>query len=57
MWMAHDVTVNAEAASITVDDRGFKFSRKFCGGGQFSGTVVEILRGGKGKSKFCDGDE
>ena len=57
MWMAHDATVNTEAASITVGDRGFQFIRKFLGDGRFSGAVVEILRGGKGKSKFCDGDE
>ena len=57
MWWAHDATVNAEAASITVGDRGFKYIRKFLGVVYFSGTVVEILRGGKRKCKFCDGDE
>ena len=57
MWSAHDATVNSEAASITVGNRGFQFISKFSGGGHFSGTVVEILRGGKRKCKFCDGDE
>ena len=56
MWLVHDATVNAEAAYITVGNHGFQFIRKFCGGGHFSGTVVEILRGGKRKCKFCDVD-
>ena len=57
MWLAHDATVNAEAASITVGDYGFQLVRKFCGGGHFSGTVFEILCGGKRKCKFCNGYE
>ena len=57
MWLAHDATLNSGAASVTVDDRGFQLIRKFCGGVHFSGTVVEILRGGKLKCKLCDGDE
>ena len=57
MWSSHDATVNSKAASITVGDRGFQFISKFCGGGHFSGTVVEILCSGKRECKFCDGDE
>ena len=57
MWLAHDATVNSEADSITVGDRGFQLIRKFRGGGHFNGTVVEILRSGKGKCQLCDGDE
>ena len=57
MWLAHDATVNSGAAYITVGNRWFQLIRKFCGGGHFSGTVVEILRGGKRKCKLCDGDE
>ena len=56
IWSAHDTTVNAKATSITVGDRGFQFISKYFGGGHFSGTVVEILRCGKRKCKFCDGD-
>ena len=47
MWLDHDATVNAEAASITVSGRGFQFISQFFGGGHFSGTVVKILCGGK----------
>ena len=57
MWSANNATVNVEAASFTVGDCGFQLVRKFCGGGHFSGTVVEILCGGKRKCKFCDIDE
>ena len=57
MWLVHDATLNAKAASITVGEREFQFIRKFCGGGHFSGTVVGILHGGKKKCKFCDRDE
>ena len=57
MWSVHDATLNAEAASVTVGKRRFQLIRKFRGGGHFSGTVVEILYGGKKKCKFCDGDE
>ena len=53
MWPAHDATVNAKDASINIWDRGFQFIRKLRGGGHFSGTVVETLRGGKRKCKFC----
>ena len=57
MWLENYATVNAEAASITVGDCGFQFISKFCWGGHFSVTVVEILRCGKMKYKFCDGNE
>ena len=56
-WSAHDVTVNAEAASIAIVDVGFQFIQLFCGGGHFSGIVIEISRSGKRRCRFCDGDE
>ena len=53
MWLAHDATVNAEAASITVGGRGFQFISQFFWDGHFSGTVVKILLGGKSKCNLC----
>ena len=57
MWSAHDATVNYEADSINIGDCGFQLISKFCGGGHFNGTVVEILCGVKRNHKLCDGDE
>ena len=56
-WSAHDVTVNAESDSIAIVDVGFQFIQLFSGGGHFSGNVIEILRSGKRRCRFCDGDE
>ena len=53
-WSDYDVTVNNKADSITIGDVGFKFIRKFCGGGHFSGIVIEILLSGKRSCRFCD---
>ena len=55
MCSAYDATVSSEDDYIIVGNRRFQFIGKFCGGGHFSGTVVEVLRGGKSKCKFCDG--
>ena len=53
-WSAHDVTLNDEAASISIGDVGFQFNRKICGGGHFSGIMIEILCSGKMRCGFCD---
>ena len=54
---AHDVTVNDGATSIEIVDFGFQFIQIFCGGGHFSGIVIEILRSGQRRCRLCDGDE
>ena len=55
-WSDHDVTVNPEDASISIGDVGFQFIQKIHGGGHFSGIVIEILRSGKSRCRFDDGD-
>ena len=55
-WLAHDVTVNSKAASNVLVDVGFQFIQKSSGGGHFSGIVIEILRSGKRRCRFCDRD-
>ena len=55
-WSAHDVTVNAKAASNSIVDVGFQFIQIFCWGGHFSGIVIEILRSGKRRCRLCDRD-
>ena len=57
IWSVHDVTVNSEAAYITIVDVGFQSIQIFCGGGHFSGILIEILRSGKKRCRFCGGDE
>ena len=56
-WSAHYVTVNSKAASNVLVDVGFQFIQLFHNGGHFSGIVIEILRSGKRRCRFCDRKE
>ena len=51
------IPLAGKVALATVGNCGFRFIGKFRGSGHFSGNVVKILRVGKSKFKFCDGDE
>ena len=56
-WLANYVTVIDEAASIAIVDVGFQFIQIFCGGGHFSGIVIEILCRGNWRCRIFDGEE
>ena len=56
-WLAHDVTVNTKADSIAIVDVGFQFIQIFCGGGHFSGILIEIFRSGNRRCILCAGEE